>query len=133
MQVIPALVGLVTAAIVGVTLVFYAWQLAAAALLAAVVVVVAVRASSHWRIGAAARAAREAAGYAGALSFGIRSIETVKSTGTEDEMFVQASGRHARAINALTRLELSSIGYGVLPTFTAAVAAAVFVAFGECW
>ncbi|MEI8082226.1 MAG: cysteine peptidase family C39 domain-containing protein, partial [Actinomycetes bacterium] len=114
MQLIPAVVGLVTAAAVGVTLFFYSWQLALVALVAALAIVLAVRWSARWRRSAAGRLAREQSSFSGALAYGLRSIETVKSSGTEDDLFVMGSGRHARSVNALTRLSVSGLALAAL-------------------
>lgn len=57
---------------------------------------------------------------------GLRSIETLKSTGTEDDFFGKWAGYHARAINseqALARLdEISTILPPLIATMTVAVA-----------
>ncbi|MDZ7577299.1 MAG: cysteine peptidase family C39 domain-containing protein [Candidatus Nanopelagicales bacterium] len=130
MQLIPAVVGLVTATVVGVTLLVYSWQLALVALAAGLAVVLTVRGSAQWRQSAAGRWAREQAAFSGSLAYGLRSIETVKSSGTEDDLFVLSSGRHARSVNALTRLSVSALALAALPTLTAGIASAVFVSAG---
>lgn len=130
MQLIPAVVGLVTATAVGVTLFFYSWQLALVALAAALSIVFAVRGSTHWRRSAAGRYAREESAFSGSLAYGLRSIETVKASGTEDDLFVLSSGRHARSVNALTRLSVSGLALGALPTLASGVATAIFVSVG---
>ncbi|MEI6620596.1 MAG: ATP-binding cassette domain-containing protein [Actinomycetes bacterium] len=130
MQLIPAVVGVITATAVGVTLFFYSWQLALVALAAGFAIVMAVRRSGHWRRSAAGRVAREQSAFSGSLAYGLRSIETVKSSGTEDDLFVLSSGRHARSVNAQTRLSVSALALGALPTLTSGVAASIFVAFG---
>jgi NHLM bacteriocin system ABC transporter peptidase/ATP-binding protein len=130
LQLVPALVGLVTAAAVGVTLFFYSWILALVALLTGLAVVLAVRGSAHWRRSAAGRYAREESAFSGSLAYGLRSIETVKASGTEDELFVLSSGRHARSVNALTRLSVSGLALGALPTLASGVATAIFISVG---
>ena len=108
-QLIPAAVAMVTALAVGITLFAYSWPIALLACLAAASIVLILRLTGQWRIGAAARLAREQANFSGSLSHGLRSIETVKSSGTEADLFAATSGRHATSVNALSRLQVTSL------------------------
>lgn len=129
-QLIPAAVSLVTAFAVGVTLFSYSWPLALLAVAAALAVVGVLRVSAQWRISAAARLAREQATFSGALSYGLRSIETIKSSGREDDLFQAATGRHAAAVNSLSRLQVTSLSLAALPPLISGVATAIAVCGG---
>lgn len=129
-QLIPAAVGLVTAAAVGVVLIGFSWQLGLMAGVAALVIVLIVQASAQWRMGAAARLAREQANFSGALSYGLRSIETVKSSGTEADLFAATTGRHATAVNSLSRLQVTSMSLASLPVLVSGLVTALAICIG---
>lgn len=129
-QLIPAAVALVTAVAVGLTLFLYSWPLAVLAGVSALLIVLILQASAQWRIGAASRLAREQANFSGALSYGLRSIETVKSSGTEADLFAATTGRHASAVNSLSRLQVTSLSLAALPTLVTGVATALAICIG---
>jgi NHLM bacteriocin system ABC transporter peptidase/ATP-binding protein len=129
-QIIPALLGLVTAIAVGALLFLYSWQLAVVVVLAGVCVIVSIRASGRWRQTASARLAREQGTYAGAVAYGLRTMETVKSSGTGDEFFVAATGHHARLANSRTRMQVPSTLLSATPSLVSGFASAVVVSGG---
>ena len=129
-QLIPAAVGLVTAVAVGVVLIGFSWQLGLLAVFAALAIVLIVHASAQWRMGAAARLAREQANFSGALSYGLRSIETVKSSGTEADLFAATTGRHASAVNSLSRLQVTSMSLAALPVLVSGLVTALAICVG---
>lgn len=129
-QLIPAAVSLVTAVAVGATLFTYSLPLAVVAVVAALAIVAILRAASSWRIAAAARLAREQANFSGALSYGLRSIETVKSSGTEADLFAMTTGRHVSAVNSSSRLQVTSLTLAALPTLVTGLATAVAICLG---
>lgn len=129
-QLIPAAVAMVTALAVGITLFAYSWPIALLACLAAASIVLILRLTGQWRIGAAARLAREQANFSGSLSYGLRSIETVKSSGTEADLFAATSGRHATSVNALSRLQVTSLSLAALPTLVSGVLTALTICLG---
>ena len=129
-RIIPAVLGLVTAAAVGVLLFFYSWVLALVVIAAGLVVVVSIRVSSRWRQEATARLARDVGTYTGAVAYGLSSMETIKSAGTGDEFFMAAAGHHARLVNAQARLVMPSTWLTALPALMSGIASAIVVAAG---
>jgi ABC-type bacteriocin/lantibiotic exporter with double-glycine peptidase domain len=129
-QIIPAFIGLVTAVAVGALLFLYSWQLALVAVFAGVAVMLTIRASGRWRQESSARLAREEGTYAGAVAYGLRSMESVKSSGTGGDFFVAATGHHARLINARTRMQIPETLLSSTPAHVSGLASAVVVAGG---
>lgn len=129
-QLIPGFVGLVTALAVGLLMLAYSWPLAIVAGLAGLIVVLTLRLSSRWRQAGSARYGREQAAYTGSLAYGLRSIETVKASGTEDDFFVAASGRHANVVNSRSRLEIPGLQLVTVTTVATSMATALCVAGG---
>jgi NHLM bacteriocin system ABC transporter peptidase/ATP-binding protein len=129
-RIVPAFLGLVTAVAVGALLFLYSWQLALVAIAAGVAVVASIRASARWRREATATVGQEAGIYAGAVAYGLSSMETIKSSGTGDEFFTAAVGHHARLANARMRLAVPTTLLGSLPSLVTGIASAVVVAGG---
>lgn len=129
-RIVPAVLGLVTAIAVGGLLFAYSWQLALVAVVAGLLVVAAIRLSSRWIGESSARVGRESGVYAGALAYGLSSMETIRSSGTGDEFFVTAVGRHVGVANARVRLAIPSTLLGSLPSLVSGLAAAIVVAAG---
>ncbi len=129
-RIVPAFLGLVTAVAVGALLFLYSWQLALVAVIAGLAVMVSIRASARVLGESSARVGREAGVYAGALAYGLSSIETIKASGTSNEFFLAAVGHHARLANARARLAIPSTAMGALPALVSGVAGAMVVAAG---
>ena len=61
---------------------------------------------------------------------GLESIETLKSTGTEDDFFAKWTGHHARALNSEQRLALYQQASNLVPPFVSALTAAAVLGVG---
>jgi NHLM bacteriocin system ABC transporter peptidase/ATP-binding protein len=60
----------------------------------------------------------------------VRTIETIKASGLEDDAFAHWTGIQAKALNAEQELGFSSIGLEMLPTFLSALTLAVILGVG---
>jgi NHLM bacteriocin system ABC transporter peptidase/ATP-binding protein len=128
--VLPAVLGLITSVAVAVALVMFAWQLAAVATVAALGVLLTLRMAQSSRTDQAARLGQEQAALSAAVSYAMRSIETVKATGGEDTATRMALGHLARVNEARVELQRSSAFIGVLPALVSGIATALVVGIG---
>ena len=127
---IPAALGLVTSAAVAVALFLYAWPLALVAVAAAVIVGVVLRLSGRTRSDQAMRVGREQASLAGAISYDLRTIDTLKATGGDEDAVRSVLGHVARRNDAEQSLLASGSILGAVPGFVTAAAGAAIVGIG---
>lgn len=67
----------------------------------------------------------------GATLDGLRTLETVKASGAEDEVFARFAGIHARSIDAEARLGRRGLAIGLLPAVTTGLTLAVVLGLGS--
>lgn len=129
-QLIPAALGLVTSAAVAVALFVYAWPLAVVAIIAAVIVGLVMRFSSRLRGDQAVNLSREQATLSGAISYDLRTIDTLKATGGDEIATRTILGHIARRNDAEQALLRSGSMLGAVPGFVTAAAGAVIIGIG---
>ena len=92
---------------------------------------IALQALSRNRVDANIRLSQETGKVAGVAISGIQSIETVKASGLESDLFSKFAGYYAKSINAQQQLGLSSGILGSLPTvLTSLAVTSILVAGG---
>lgn len=128
---------LATAVFNGVTMLFFAAVMVAySPLLAAVGIVSALlnlaflRWMSRSRIDDNARLLQEQGKVIAATLMGLRSMETVKAGGGEDDLFIRLTGHHAHAVNAEQSLDISAGALAAVPTFLHRLTTAAVLALG---
>lgn len=129
-QLIPAILGLVTSAAVAVALLLYAWQLAMVAIIAAAIVAVVMRLSNRVRGDQAISLGREQATLSGAITYDLRTIDTLKATGGDETATRNILGHIARRNDAEQRLLKSGTLLGSVPGFVTAAAGATIIGIG---
>jgi ABC-type bacteriocin/lantibiotic exporter with double-glycine peptidase domain len=128
--IVPAVVGFITSIAVGFALFAFSWELAVIALLAAGTVLLTVRAVQSKRITLSGRLGQENAAYAGATSYSLRSIETIKATGGEEHALRTVLGHYAKVNSVNNDLMMSSSVLGMLPGLVSAIAGALVIGVG---
>ncbi|AWR20699.1 cysteine peptidase family C39 domain-containing protein [Aurantimicrobium photophilum] len=128
--IVPAAVGFITSIAVGFALFAFSWQLAVIALLAAGTVLLTVRAVQSKRITLSGRLGQENAAYAGATSYSLRSIETIKATGGEEHAMRTVLGHYAKVNSVNNDLMMSSSVLGMLPGLVSTIAGALVIGVG---
>lgn len=128
--IIPASVGFVTSLAVAFALFAFSWQLALIALAASAGVLLTVRAVQSKRINLAGRMSQDNAAYAAALSYALRSIETIKATGGEANALRGVLGHLAKVTARGNELHSSSAVLGLLPGLVSATAGALVLGIG---
>lgn len=129
-QLIPAALGLVTSAAVAVALFVYAWPLAVVAIVAAAIVGVVMKLSNRLRGDQAVNLGREVATLSGAISYDLRTIDTLKATGGDEAATRVILGHIARRNDAEQTLLKSGSMMGAVPGFVTAAAGAVIIGIG---
>lgn len=129
-QLIPAVLGLVTSAAVAVALLLYAWPLAVVAIVAAAIVAIVLKASNRVRGDQAISLGREQATLSGAISYDLRTIDTLKATGGDETAVRNILGHIARRNDAEQTLLKSGSILGSIPGFVTAAAGAVIIGIG---
>ena len=128
--IVPSVLGLITSLAVAIALVAFAWQVAVIAVIAAVAALLTVRGVQTARGDLAGRLSQEQSALASAVSYTLRSIETVKATGGEDAAIRSTIGQYARVMRARAELQRSSAMLGVLPALVTGIAMALVVGLG---
>jgi len=85
---------------------------------------------SRSRIDASISVAREYGQVSGVAVGGIKSIETVKASGIESDLFSKFAGYYTKAINAKQKLDLQTQILAILPEFLTALATASILFIG---
>lgn len=129
-QLVPAVLGLVTALTVAVALFLYSWQLAIIAIISAITVTLILSFATQRRQEQSLELGRERASLSGSLTYDLRSIETVKATGGEEVAVQAVLGSYARTNNARTKLLRSSALLGMVPGFVTGTTTALIIGIG---
>lgn len=90
----------------------------------------ALRLAGRRREEAARRLAQDRGKLAAATVGAIRSIETIKSTGLEQDAFARWAGYHAKTIGAAQELDRQTAGLGIVPPVLAALGNAAILGIG---
>jgi NHLM bacteriocin system ABC transporter peptidase/ATP-binding protein len=104
--------------------------LAVVALAAAAIDVVVLRLAQRQRQEASGVVVREESALNATSYYGLRTIESVKASGGEDELFGKITGFHARAVNARQRLEVPFTVISAVPALTAQLANILVLGLG---
>ncbi len=128
---------LATTAIDTLMMVFYAaimfmydWLLTVVAILFAAFNLVALQYLSRSRVDANTKLAQESGKLSGVAISGIQSIETVKASGLEPDLFSKFSGYYAKTLNAQQELSLPTQVLNSLPTLLTALATTSILVLG---
>ncbi len=100
----------------------YDWLLTAITILFAVLNFVALQTLSRSRVDANISLAQEYGKVSGVAIGGIQSIETVKASGLESDLFTKFAGYYTKALNSQQKLSLQTQILTVLPTLLTALA-----------
>lgn len=122
-----ALIGIVGYAAL---MLWYQWEIALVVLALTLLNVVALRAVMTRRRTAQSRVVHDQNSLRGTTVSALRSIETVKASGMEDEIFASLTGQQARYINAQASLVTSTALLGAIPTFLLAVISGAILVLG---
>lgn len=127
---LPAVLGLITSLVVAVALLAFAWPLAIIAFISAAAVLLTLRAVQSSRTDQAGILGQDQASMSAAVSYSLRSIETIKATGGEDATTRLILGHVAKVNAAQTTLQRSSAMVGVLPAVVTGIGSALIVGLG---
>jgi NHLM bacteriocin system ABC transporter peptidase/ATP-binding protein len=108
----------------------YDWLLTLLAVCFAALNFVALQSLSRNRVDANTRLAQETGKVAGVAIGGVQTIETVKASGLESDLFSKFAGYYAKMLNAQQELSLPTQILSVLPTFLTALAIASILVVG---
>jgi NHLM bacteriocin system ABC transporter peptidase/ATP-binding protein len=128
---------LVTTLLSSITIGFYAIVMAtydltltAIGVAAALLSFGALRALAHRRLDVSRKLLQERAKLMGTSLAGLRMIETLKATGSENGFFARWAGEQAVVLNAERRLVASTVVLAAIPTFLASASTAAVLAIG---
>ncbi|GAA2529155.1 NHLP family bacteriocin export ABC transporter peptidase/permease/ATPase subunit [Pilimelia columellifera] len=121
-QLAPAMLQAFTAVLYLVLMTFISPLLTAIAVVAAVIDVVVLRLAQRHREDASGVVVREESALHATSYYGLRTIESVKASGGEDDLFGKITGFHARAANARQKLEVPFTVVSAVPALTAQLA-----------
>lgn len=122
---------LATIAFYAVVMVAYDWVLAAITVTLGLVNLIVLRVVGSSREDAARRASQDRGQLAAATVGVIRSIETIKSSGLEQDAFSRWAGYHAKAMGASQDLERQGAVLGIVPPLLAALGNAAVLGVGS--
>ncbi|MEG4216311.1 NHLP family bacteriocin export ABC transporter peptidase/permease/ATPase subunit [Microcoleus sp. Pol14C6] len=111
-------------------MVMYDWVLTSVAAVFAALNFLALQSLSRSRVDANTRLAQETGKVGGAAIAGIQSIETVKASGLEFDLFSKFAGYYAKMSNAQQELALPTQILSILPAFLTALAATAILVVG---
>jgi NHLM bacteriocin system ABC transporter peptidase/ATP-binding protein len=129
-QLAPALLQAFTAVLYLALMILLSPLLTLIALIAAVVDIVVLRISRRRREEASGVVVREESALNATSYYGLRTIESVKASGGEDDLFAKVTGFHARASNARQRLEVPYSVVSAIPALTAQLATICVISLG---
>jgi NHLM bacteriocin system ABC transporter peptidase/ATP-binding protein len=129
-QLAPALLQALTAVLYLGLMLAVSPALTVVALVAAVVDAVVLRLAQRRRQEASAVVVREESALHATSYYGLRTIESVKASGGEDDLFGKITGFHARAVNARQRLEVPFTAISAVPAMTAQLATIAVLGLG---
>lgn len=129
---------LATTVIDAIMMIFYAlvmflydWVLTAIGIFFATVNFLALQSLSRSRVDANMRLAQEYGKVSGVAIGGIQTMETVKASGLESDLFSKFAGYYAKAVNAQQELGLQNQTLAVLPTLLTALTTAFVLVVGS--
>lgn len=108
----------------------YDWALTCLGLATALINMATMRALSRKRIDGNRRLLQETGKLSGVSSTALSSIETIKSTGAENDFFIRWSGLQAKAFNASQGLASSFLSLSLIPAFLASTNSAAMLVIG---
>ncbi|NMG05531.1 NHLP family bacteriocin export ABC transporter peptidase/permease/ATPase subunit [Brasilonema sp. UFV-L1] len=111
-------------------MILYDWILTSVAILFAAFNFFALQSLSRSRVDANMKVAQENGKVAGVAIGGIQSMETVKASGLEFDLFSKFAGYYAKMLNAQQELALPSQVLSTLPTFLTALATTSILVVG---
>jgi NHLM bacteriocin system ABC transporter peptidase/ATP-binding protein len=111
-------------------MIWYQWEIALVVLALTMLNVVALRAVMTRRQTSQSRVIHDQNSLRGTTVSALRSIETIKASGMEDDIFTNLTGQQARYINAQASLVTSTALLGAIPTFLMAVTSGVILVLG---
>jgi NHLM bacteriocin system ABC transporter peptidase/ATP-binding protein len=116
-QLAPALLAAVTSLLYLGLLAVLSPTLAGIALVAAIFDALAVWLARRKREELSIRSTKELSYFNGTVAYGLQTIETVKATGGESDLFATMTGVHARAISSWIDFQRPTIVLSAMPTF----------------
>ena len=119
-----------TAAFLGIVMIFYDTALAAIAIGGAALNIAVLRLVNRPLSDVALRLQTEQGRLYGTAVVGLRSIETLKSTGTEGDFFAKWSGHHARAMNSEQALAIYQQASNLVPPLVSSLTGAAVLGVG---
>ena len=108
----------------------YDWQLTLLSVGVVGVDLMLMRVITRRRVDASRRLLQEQGRFQGALLGGLTTIETVKATSREADLFATLAGHQARLANTSQELERQSLALSLVPGLLAAIGAALVLALG---
>lgn len=108
----------------------YDWVLTVVAIFFAALNFFALQSLSRNRVDANTRLAQESGKVSGVAIGGIQSIETIKASGLEFDLFSKFAGYYAKMLNAQQELALPTQILSILPTFLTSLAIASILVIG---
>jgi NHLM bacteriocin system ABC transporter peptidase/ATP-binding protein len=115
-QLAPALLGAITSLIYLCLLAAFSLELAGIALVAGILNGLAVWLARERRENLSAQATKDQMMFSGAVAYGVQTVETVKATGGESDLFATVTGIHARALAAWNQFQRPTIILSAVPT-----------------
>ncbi len=113
-----------------VVLLLYDPLLTAIGVIIAFVNILALRYIARRRIDANQRLLQERGKMIGTAMNGLQTIETIKATGSENDLFARLAGYHAKALNAEQQFKLLSQVFSVVPPFLTMLNTTAILAIG---
>lgn len=111
-------------------MIMYDWVLTAVAVCFAALNFFALQSLSRSRVDANTRLAQESGKVGGVAIGGIQSIETIKASGLEFDLFAKFAGYYAKMLNAQQELALPTQILSILPSFLTSLAIASILVIG---
>ena len=116
-QVAPALLAVLSSLVYLAILAFFALPLAGIAVLGGIANATAVWAAQRKRVDLSVRATKELTTFNGMIAYGLQTIDTVKATGGESDLFASVAGVHARVISSWNEFQRPTIVLAAMPAF----------------
>jgi len=129
-QLAPALLGSITCIVYLALLAVFSLPLAGIAVLAAILQGLAVWVARRRREALSIRATKELTAFNGTVAYGLQTIETVKATGGESDLFASATGVHARVLSSWNDFERPTIMLSAMPAFAGMAATLAILGVG---
>lgn len=114
----------------GLVMFFYDWVLTLITIIFATANLLAVRYLARSRVDANLRLSKETGKVAGVAIGGIQTIETVKASGLESDLFTKFAGYYAKSLNAKQELAIPSLVLNTIPVLLTALATTSILVIG---